>query len=124
MAAAPYRVLVVEDEDLISMLTEDMLGNLGYEVGSAVATLKDGVKAAADGNFDIAVLDINLRGEKSYPIADILIERGIPFVFTSGYAAKGVDQRYSKTPTLQKPFTQESLKSVLSLSLGRRCSVS
>ena len=100
------------------MLTEDMLTDLGYEIGPSVATLEDGLQAAAADGFEIAVLDVNLRGALSFPIADILIERGIPFIFASGYAAHGIDPRYSKIPALQKPFTVESLRQTLSRTLA------
>lgn len=99
------------------MLTENMLSELGYEVSISVTTLEAGLQAATGECFELAVLDINLRGVMSFPIADILIERGTPFNFTSGYVAQGFDPRYSKIPALQKPFTVESLAQILSRAL-------
>lgn len=114
------RVLVVEDEFLISMLTEDMLGNLGFEITMVAATLGEGLAAARDADVDVAVLDINLRGDTSYPIADILLARGIPFVFTSGYGKTGIDPRYAAAQVLQKPFTEQSLDAAISQSVNAR----
>jgi CheY-like chemotaxis protein len=107
------RVFLVEDEDLISMLTEDMLADLGYDVAATAADLESGLSAAASDSFDVAVLDINLHGSASYPIAEVLEGRGIPFVFVSGYIGKGIDPRFIAAPTLQKPFTAEALGAVL-----------
>jgi CheY-like chemotaxis protein len=111
------RVLIVEDEDIISMLTEDMLYGLGHEVAASAGDLAGGLKAAENGGFDVALLDINLRGVTSYPIADLLIERGIPVIFTSGYAAWEVESRYPRIPKVQKPFTAEILEQALSSTL-------
>lgn len=112
------RVLLVEDENIIAMLTEDMLGDMGFEVGVSAATLSQGLKAASAEKFDFAVLDINLRGELSYPIADILIERGIPFIFASGYVEGGIDPRYRTIPALKKPFNLEGLRRIIFLALA------
>jgi len=120
MTAPRSRVFLVEDEDLVSMLVEDMLDYLGYEVSASAATLAAGMKAAAAGGFDVALLDVNLRGVLSFPIADMLVERGIPFLFVSGYSASGIEPRFSKVPTLQKPYALESLEQVLSHILATR----
>lgn len=107
------KVLLIEDEFIISMLTEEMLNELGFEVSTSAATLEQGLQCAADGVFDVAVLDINLNGQMSYPIADILVERAIPFIFATGYAAQGIEARYPNTLKLQKPFTLAGLKDVI-----------
>jgi len=114
------RVLLVEDEFMVAMLTEDMLCDLGYEIDLSVADLTAGLQAAATRQFDVGVLDINLRGSLSYPIADILIERGIPFIFASGYTAHGMDARYAQAPTIQKPFTMAALGQTLARALAAR----
>ena len=113
MTESKYRVLLVEDEDLISMLAEDMLDHLGYETSASAATLEAGLSAAAAGGFDVALLDINLRGVLSFPIADVLTERGIPFLFVSGYSALAMEPRFLKAPRLQKPYALESLQQAL-----------
>lgn len=107
------KVLLVEDEFIISMLTEEMLNELGFEVSMSAATLEQGLECAGNGVFDLAVLDVNLNGQMSYPIADILAKRSIPFIFASGYGAQGIDARYTHTLKLQKPFTLAGLKNVI-----------
>lgn len=107
------RVLVVEDEYLVAMLVEEMLDGLGYEVAQVAPTLEAATDAATNASFDVAILDINLNGNDSAPIADILIARKIPFIFATGYGPAGLDGRYAGTPTLQKPFYEEDLKRLL-----------
>ncbi len=111
-AAAP-RVLVVEDEYLIRMLLEDMLDELGYGVAAAVGTIAEARKIAADGEFSAAILDVNLDGQEIYPVADILAQRGLPFVFVTGYGERSLPEAYRGRPALQKPFQAEQLKSTL-----------
>src|ERR1700676_2381306 len=108
-----FRVLVVEDEGLVSMLIEDMLTDMGHEGGAVAARMGDALEAARTDLFDIAIIDVNLDGQSSYPIADLLKARGIPFVFATGYGGKGLDAKYAATPTLAKPFTQSDLKVAL-----------
>lgn len=112
------KVLLVEDEFIISMLTEEMLTELGYEVSMTAATLEQGLRFAGVGSFDLAVLDVNLNGVPSYPIADLLVERAIPFVFASGYALTEIDLRYPGVLKLQKPFTMPGLKNTLTNALA------
>jgi CheY-like chemotaxis protein len=110
---AKPRVLVVEDEYLIRMLLEDMLADLGFSVGAAVGTIAEASDFAAKGDFNVAILDVNLDGEEVFPVADILIKRGLPFVFVTGYGENSLPEPYRKRPALQKPFQVEQLKSTL-----------
>src|SRR5690242_19421434 len=73
----PPRLLVVEDEYLIRMLLEDMLDDLGYRVAAAVGTLAEAREAAANGDFNAAILDVNVDGEQIFPVAEILAGRGL-----------------------------------------------
>jgi CheY-like chemotaxis protein len=107
------RVLVVEDEYLIRRLLEDMLDELGYGVAAAVGTISEARKFATDGEFNAAILDVNLDGEEIYPVADILAKRGLPFVFVTGYGERSLPEPYRGRPALQKPFQAEQLKSTL-----------
>ena len=84
------RILVVEDEYLIRMLLEDMLADLGYDVAAAVGTIAEASDLAAKGDFNVAVLDVNLDGKEIYPVADILAKRGLPFVFVTGYGERSL----------------------------------
>ena len=88
------RVLVVEDEYLIRMLLEDMLADLGYAVAAAVGTIPEARALAATGDFSAAVLDVNLDGQEIFPVADILKERGLPFVFVTGYGERSLPELY------------------------------
>ncbi len=108
------RVLVVEDEAVIAMLVEDMVTDFGSEVVGPVAKMTEALSLARDAELDAAILDINVGGAVIFPVADLLRERGIPFIFATGYGAKALPQRFGDSPTLPKPFSY----SVLSAALG------
>jgi CheY-like chemotaxis protein len=103
------RVLVVEDELMIRMLLQDMLADLGHTVAAEAGRIEEALALAKQGEFDVAILDVNLNGEPISPVADILIARGVPFVFATGYGQRGVPEPYRETPTLQKPFQVDAL---------------
>lgn len=107
------RVLVVEDEMLVSMLVEDMLEDLGHIPIGPAARLDAGVRLANSETLDLAILDINLGGTKSFPIADVLIARGVPVIFATGYGASGLDQRFLSFPVIAKPFSEAVLKNAI-----------
>jgi CheY-like chemotaxis protein len=107
------RILVVEDEYLIRMLLKDMLADLGYTIAAAVGTIAEASEFAATGEFDVAILDVNVDGETIYPVAEILAKRGLPFVFVSGYGERSLAEPYRDRPALQKPFQSEQLKKTL-----------
>jgi len=112
------RVLVVEDEYLVAMLVEDMLDALGYAVGEIAQDLAAATKAAEQGEFDVAVLDVNLDGSFSNPVAEILSRRKIPFIFATGYGEAGPHESFESAPALQKPFDEDDLKAALSEVMG------
>ena len=114
MPESRARVLVVEDEYLIRILVEDMLADLGYDVAAAVGTFAEASAQAAKGEFDAAILDVNLDGRDIYPIADILAKRGLPFVFVTGYGERSLAAPYRDHLVLPKPFQAGQLKDVLS----------
>jgi CheY-like chemotaxis protein len=122
MNTAPekLRVLIVEDEELIAMFVEDMLTDLGHEVAAIAARMEDAIRAAETGLFDFAIVDVNLDGQPSYPVAEILKTRGIPFVFATGYGAAGLDPAYAGAATLQKPFAQAELQAALSMATASK----
>lgn len=102
-------VLLVEDESMVSMLAEDVLLDAGCNVLLAMR-LKEALELAGTAALHFAVLDVNLGGgDTSYPVADLLIERGIPFMFATGYDAAGLDRRFLERPRVQKPYTSEGL---------------
>ncbi len=102
-----HRILVVEDEAMISMLLEDMVLDCGGEIVGPAAKFDDALELAHQAQFGVAVLDLNLNGTLSYPIAEVIRERGIPVIFATGYGTDGLLDRFSDCPTLQKPFSQQ-----------------
>lgn len=107
------RVLVVEDEPLVAMFVEDILTDIGHEVGAVLSRLEEALDAARTGTFDFAIIDVNLDGTPSYPIAEVLKERGIPFVFATGYGANGLDPKFAGAPVLSKPFAIADFQKLL-----------
>ena len=107
------RVLVVEDEVIVGMLLEDMLGELDCEVVAISTHLAEALELAKSLDIDFALLDINLDGHQSFPVADVLRERGVPFLIATGYGAKIQKPPYSGTPTLPKPFQLDDLRQVI-----------
>lgn len=109
----PRRVLIVEDELMIFILLEQLLNELGFE-GVGPATRFDvALDMAATAQFDAAILDVNLDGKNSYPVALVLQQRGKPFIFATGYGAQGVREEFRHVPVLQKPFRIQDLSSAL-----------
>lgn len=109
------RVLVVEDEMMVSMLIEDMLDDLGCKVVGPAARLDEAIALVAESELDCAVLDVNLGGQPIFPLADILREKGRPFAFATGYGDAGLRDVDKGTPVLQKPFREGDLARVLGL---------
>ncbi|KQZ01169.1 hypothetical protein ASD45_10095 [Pseudolabrys sp. Root1462] len=109
----PTRILVVEDEFLIRTLLEDMLVDLGHEIAGSAATVDQARALAVAGGFDLAILDVNLEGQEIFPVAQILAERNLPFIFVTGYGAGGLPEHFRGRPTLQKPFQSEKLEAAL-----------
>ena len=107
------RVLLVEDEALIGMMMKNMLTELGLSVVGPYARMADALAAARNGAFDAAILDVNLDGELAYPIADILVDRKLPFAFITGYDTQSIDERFAQIPTIQKPIARDALQTVL-----------
>ncbi len=111
--AYPRRVLIVEDEMLIALLVEDALTASGVQVAGIATTVQEALKEAVKTEFDCAILDVHLHGEDVYPVADVLAQKGVPFVFASGYGKAGLPERHRGRPTLLKPFMPSDLEHVL-----------
>ena len=116
--ASAGRALVVEDEILVAMYIEDLLTDLGFEVVALGTDLDQAMPVAREGAFDFAVLDVNLNGRASFPIAEVLRERQIPFLFASGYGSKGLLDRWRDAVRIQKPFRGEDLAAAIRLATG------
>lgn len=105
---------MVEDEYLIALQVETSLGDAGAEVVGPVGTLRGALNAVSGaGRLDAAVLDINLRGETVYPLADALVARGVPFVFATGYDQATIPERYAGVAVCDKPPALADLLAVL-----------
>jgi CheY-like chemotaxis protein len=113
LAERRLRILVIEDEMLVAMNIEDMLLELGHEMAGLAGRLEHALVLARDSAFDLAMLDVNLAGEPSFPVAQVLAERGIPFLFATGYGIKGISEPYRDRPVLQKPFRATDLSDIL-----------
>ena len=113
------RILIVEDEILLTMALEALLHQEGYGQLAIVATVDDALEKVAAWAPDIAVLDLNLHGQKSFPVADALDERGVPFVIISGHSHGIVPDRHSARPFLSKPFEPNMLLQVIGQQLGQ-----
>lgn len=113
------RCLLVEDELLVAMLTEDFLGELGHDVVALASCVKDALASCSSSAIDFAVLDVNLGVENSFPVARCLEERNIPYIFVTGYGAAGVIDPYCSHPVLAKPFTASQLEAAIVCELER-----
>jgi PAS domain S-box-containing protein len=117
---AGTRVLVVEDEVLLTMMIETALGQAGAELIGPASTLAEAVSLSRTERLDAAVLDVNLNDEVAFPVADFLRERGVPFIFATGYAAEAAIPRHHRDiPRLSKPYRGDQLRRVLAQALAR-----
>jgi CheY-like chemotaxis protein len=107
------RLLVVEDESHVAMLVEDMLADMGCDVVASAARVSEALRLIEAVAIDAAVLDVNVAGEKVFPVAEKLRDRKIPFVFATGYGADGVREDFRIHPVVPKPFPQSQLRKAL-----------
>jgi CheY-like chemotaxis protein len=112
------RILVVEDEFLVSLDLEAMLRELGGEVIGPFAGLERATAVARADTLDVALLDVNVGGQLVTPVADALAARAIPFVFCTGYAAASLPAQHAAVPIVMKPCQPQQLKEALLSALG------
>ncbi len=113
MPGAGRKVLIVEDEALVAMLVEDALLDTGFAVIGPAATVEEALALLEREAPDAVVLDLNLAGETSTPVADWLAARGIPYVIATGYGATGLPAGHQDAMVLAKPYDPAELISVL-----------
>jgi CheY-like chemotaxis protein len=114
------RILVVEDEMIAAMMLETLLADSGGIVVGPVASVGNALALIATKPIDGAVLDVNLGGEFVYPVADVLAERGTPFVFITGYGTTGIDVRpYAHVPVMPKPYEDDGLVRLIAEAIAR-----
>jgi CheY-like chemotaxis protein len=121
-AVSGKRVFVVEDDLMIRMLLESMLADLGHTVAAQAGGIEEALALAKAAEFDVALLDVNLDGKVITPVVEVLVARGMPFVFASGYGQGGVPEAYRTSPTLQKPFQLEALAQALDAAVPQAAS--
>lgn len=117
--SASFRILLVEDEPLVAMAVEDALLSQGLTVIGPAATVAAALDFIAAGDFDGALLDVNLRGEKVDAVADALAALGIPFVFTTGEGAYGLPASHRDRPMLTKPFRDAEMADAIARHLRK-----
>jgi len=109
------RVLVVEDEFLLGLSLLEDLAEAGADVVGPVSTLDEALEVVMSDAFDLALLDINIRGEMSFPIADALLARNVPLIFLTGYDADVIPERLRRWPRIGKPYDPRELASTLAV---------
>jgi CheY-like chemotaxis protein len=107
------RILIVEDEILLAMNLEDMLVELGHDVVAVATRIPEAMTLAANSDIDLAILDLNLSGALSFPVAEILRARGVPLLFATGYGLQGLAEEYKTEFVLAKPYGIDELESAL-----------
>jgi CheY-like chemotaxis protein len=113
-------VLLVEDEGLVALMIEDMLEELGLKVVASAAQMPKACELATTASFDVALLDVNLGGQLVFPVARVLRDRRIPFLFSTGYGEPPVGEEFRDAPAIGKPFSIDQLKEKLRTLLQRR----
>lgn len=113
------RTLVVEDEAIVAMFIEDTLSELGHQVVATAGRMDKAEELARTLDLDLAILDVNLNGERTYPLAEILTARGIAFIFATGYGRTSLDERWSDAAMVQKPFQARDLAAAIAAARAR-----
>jgi DNA-binding response OmpR family regulator len=118
--SAGLRVFVVEDEPMIRILVTDMLGELGHTIAAEAGHIDQTLELAQSTHFDLAILDVNLKGRLITPVAELIRARGRPIIFATGYGSEGVPEEFRDLPAVQKPFQLETLAALIDEVLHRR----
>jgi len=98
-------ILIVEDEPLIAMMLEDFLESLGHSITATCDNVAAALAEAEKGGFDLAILDVNLKGQNVWPVASRLREQGVPFVIASGGHVDPPPAEFASVPLIEKPYT-------------------
>jgi CheY-like chemotaxis protein len=117
---AGFRILLVEDSPVVGPFTADLLGELGCEIVGPAPTMAAARELVDAGGFDAALMDIHIRGERVFPLCELLDTRGVPFIFTSGYADWQMPEKWADRPRLQKPYTLADVQQALERLFTRR----
>lgn len=112
-------VLVVEDDDMLGQAIGLCVEEAGYEVAGVAQSVDAALMTLSDRPVHAALLDVNLRGELVFAVADALAERGVPFVFVTGQPASSIPETHRHRPLVPKPYYDASLCAALASVLGR-----
>ena len=106
-------ILIVEDEPLIAMMLEDFILSLGHDVRGPCESVSEAMRALDGDPFDLAILDVNLKGESVWPVASALRGRGIPFVLASGGHVEPPPGEFANVPMIEKPYTIDRVTPII-----------
>lgn len=112
-------ILIVEDEPLIAMMLEDFLDSLGHTVAATCDTVSEALARVGQGGFDVAIIDVNLNGERVWPVADRLAAQGVPYVLATGGHIEPPPPEHAGVPVLSKPFTLDAIEPALAEACAR-----
>lgn len=115
---AGRRILVVEDSPVVAPFTADLLGELGCTVVGPAPNMASARGLIDEAEFDAAIMDVHIRGERVFALCEALEVRRIPFVLTSGYADWDMPEQWADRPRLQKPYTMDQVERCLTALLG------
>jgi CheY-like chemotaxis protein len=107
------RILLIEDSPVVAPYTVDVLEELGCVVVGPAPNMASARDLLENEQFDAAILDVHIRGERVFPLCELLEARGVPFVLSSGYADWQMPDKWEDRPRLQKPYTLDQVESVL-----------
>jgi DNA-binding response OmpR family regulator len=124
MSATPQpfdrlRILIVEDEMMVALDLEDMIAEFGHEVAATAMRIDAALDHARETPIDFAILDVNVAGRMSFPVAEILLQRGVPFIFATGYGVSVLPDGLKDQKTLQKPFRRGDLQNAIAAHAAR-----
>jgi CheY-like chemotaxis protein len=108
-----HKVLLVEDSPVVAPFTADLLGDLGCEVVGPAPTMAAARDLVDGDGFDAAIMDVHIRGERVFPLCEVLDAIGVPFILTSGYADWSMPDKWRDRPRLQKPYTLDDVRRAL-----------
>jgi len=112
------RILVVEDSPVVGSFTVDILADLGCEVVGPAPNMASARKFIEEGQFDAALMDVHIRGERVFPLCEMLEAQNVPFIFTSGYADWSMPDKWNGRPRLQKPYTVGQVEEAITKLFG------
>ena len=118
--SSPRNILIVEDEPLIAMMLEDFLDSLGHSIAGTCESVQEALARVEEGGFDVAIVDVHLKGEHVWPVADRLTEKGIPFILATGGHISPPPEEHANAPVLAKPYTIDSIEPAIDAACGAK----